>query len=179
MPIKTPPTTPPVPRKRSPNSNRGLSPPWKPGFCPNPKGRPPTPKEFRDLARGYSVDSLEAVRKLATNKKVSPSTRVRAAEVVINRGYGQPKETIEATVDMTGSLDVALETLTDAQLAAIIAATAPGSQVSGTSAIEEATGKTSPAGVHAVGDSDSTSRAGDAVSDAPLGDAGSPPADDT
>ena len=179
MPSKAPLSTPPKRKNPNPNYKATLMPPWKKGQSGNPKGKPPTPQEFRDLARGYSTEALETVRKLAKNTKVSPNTRVRAAEVVINRGYGQPKETIEATVELNGSLDVALESLTDDQLAAIIAATGPEPKVSGTLTGTESPSTTLPESVHALGDSDSTSGSTDSGSDAPGADAGNPPADDT
>lgn len=74
---------------------------FKPGQSGNPGGRPKlTPEEYDALAmaKQFAPDAIRALHEIATSKTASDKARVTAAEAIINRVYGKPKETVESTV---------------------------------------------------------------------------------
>lgn len=50
------------------------------------------------MARQFAPDAIRALHEIATSKTASDKARVTAAEAIINRVYGKPKETVESTV---------------------------------------------------------------------------------
>lgn len=81
--------------RRSP---RGL---FLPGAAAGP-GRPPTNKVFRDLARGMSEMVLKKLYSIAL--KGQGTAAVRAAEVILERGWGRPA--LEVSGPLGGPIDV-------------------------------------------------------------------------
>ena len=60
---------------------------WKPGQSGNPGGRPKVVAEIRDLARAHGVAAIE--RLAALLKSSNESVALRAAEALLDRGYGR------------------------------------------------------------------------------------------
>lgn len=74
---------------------------FKPGQSGNPGGRPKLTPEEEDalaLAKSFAPDAVKALHEIATSKTASDKARVTAAEALINRVYGKPKETVESTI---------------------------------------------------------------------------------
>lgn len=74
---------------------------FKPGQSGNPGGRPKLTPEEHDalaMAKQFAPDAIRALHEIATSKTASDKARVTAAEAIINRVYGKPKETVESTV---------------------------------------------------------------------------------
>lgn len=74
---------------------------FKPGQSGNPGGRPKLTPEEQDalaMAKQFAPDAIRALHEIATSKTASDKARVTAAEAIINRVYGKPKETVESTV---------------------------------------------------------------------------------
>lgn len=74
---------------------------FKPGQSGNPGGRPKLTPEEQDalvMAKQFAPDAVRALHEIATSKTASDKARVTAAEAIINRVYGKPKETVESTV---------------------------------------------------------------------------------
>lgn len=74
---------------------------FKPGQSGNPGGRPKLTQEEQDaltMAKQFAPDAIRALHEIATSKTASDKARVTAAEAIINRVYGKPKETVESTV---------------------------------------------------------------------------------
>ena len=68
---------------------------WQPGQSGNPGGRPKVAAEVRDLARehgGMAIDRLVALM-----DSQNQSVALRAAEAVLDRGYGRPMQAMELT----------------------------------------------------------------------------------
>lgn len=63
---------------------------WKPGQSGNPKGRPPGVLA-RDMARALTPKAIAALEKALEDKR----TMVQAAAVLLDRGWGKPKEQVE------------------------------------------------------------------------------------
>lgn len=74
---------------------------FKPGQSGNPGGRPKLTPEEQDaltMAKQFAPDAIRALHEIATSKTASDKARVTAAEAIINRVYGKPKETVESTI---------------------------------------------------------------------------------
>jgi uncharacterized protein DUF5681 len=83
---------------------RGAGGRWLPGKSGNPGGRPKTAVSLRDLAREHAADAiarlveaLDAMRPVGLEGDEIPDhdVRIRAANALLDRGYGKPKEHIE------------------------------------------------------------------------------------
>ncbi len=89
--------------------------PFKKGKSGNPKGRPPKIPELTDLVNkvlgeekktttGSVMTAMEAVVRGLLSKAVKGD--VRAAEVLLNRAYGLPKQTIEADITSENTITI-------------------------------------------------------------------------
>ena len=65
---------------------------------------------------------LEIMLSIARNEKLSPMARIIAADKVLDRAYGKPKEMKEVEVSHTRTRQMAVDSLTDEQLEALEAA---------------------------------------------------------
>lgn len=70
--------------------------PFRKGQSGNPGGRPKVAAEIRDLAQQHGPD---AVKKLVALMKSAAreDVQVRAAEALLDRGYGRPGQALELT----------------------------------------------------------------------------------
>lgn len=64
------------------------------GTSGNPAGRPKTHAELTEAAREYTVESLDVILAIMRDKKQSGATRLRAAELMLARGWGEPTKPI-------------------------------------------------------------------------------------
>jgi hypothetical protein len=65
---------------------------------------------LRDLAREYTEDAIAALADVMGDKNTSPDARIRAAEALLNRGWGKPP----ASVDVSGAVGVGTVNIADA-----------------------------------------------------------------
>jgi Family of unknown function (DUF5681) len=70
---------------------------WEKGKSGNPAGRPKAMREVTELARQSTPVALAALHRIASRGK-SESACVAAATALLDRGWGKPAQTIEATV---------------------------------------------------------------------------------
>ena len=70
---------------------------WGPGQSGNPGGRPKVAAEIRDLAREYGSKAIERLVALVDSR--NPAIALRAAEAVLDRGYGRPLQAMKLTED--------------------------------------------------------------------------------
>ena len=70
---------------------------WKQGQSGNPSGRPKVDGHVRELARRYTMDAIETLVKIMHDGNETGSARVRAAECILSRGWGQPPAALEVT----------------------------------------------------------------------------------
>ena len=63
---------------------------WRPGQSGNPGGRPKVSAEIRDLARDHGAKAIERLVALMYSK--NESVAIRAAEALLDRGYGRPMQ---------------------------------------------------------------------------------------
>jgi hypothetical protein len=73
---------------------------WRRGASGNPDGRraehDPQRKRVRELARDHTEEAVEALREIMLDRQAQPMARVRAAEAILQRGWGTPTD--EATL---------------------------------------------------------------------------------
>lgn len=64
---------------------------WQPGQTGNPGGRPKVAAEIRDLAREHGPMAIQRLTCLMHSK--NETVAIRAAEAILERGYGRPLQT--------------------------------------------------------------------------------------
>lgn len=77
---------------------------WKKGQSGNPKGRPPEAPvtEIRELAKRHTPAALKVL--VEALKDDNGRTRIAAAEVLLDRGWGKATQHIEANVNVIDQL---------------------------------------------------------------------------
>ncbi len=68
---------------------------FKPGKSGNPGGRPKAVKEVEALAREHTEEAMQALVDICTNERSPAAARVSAAGVILDRGWGKPKQAME------------------------------------------------------------------------------------
>jgi len=72
---------------------------WKPGQSANPGGRPKGSKLLRETARAMTMEAVNALKEALYATKIvgmkqeevaDHPTRIHAAQVILDRGYGKP-----------------------------------------------------------------------------------------
>ena len=86
----------PTPRPRDELKRQG----FQPGVCPNKKGRPPVIQEVRELAKQQTEAAIRTIVAIMEDPKANASARVAAAEAILDRGWGKPKQHVD--LDATG-----------------------------------------------------------------------------
>jgi hypothetical protein len=81
--------------------------PIQKGQVLNPGGRPKLPEELKAAFRAAAPEALEVLEKVMRSTKAAPAARIKAAEVILNRGYGTPTQSVELT-NPDGSLGAKL-----------------------------------------------------------------------
>lgn len=66
---------------------------WRPGQSGNPGGRPKVVADIRELARQHGYDAIRRLVDLMFSK--NEGVAVRAAEALLDRGYGRPLQGLE------------------------------------------------------------------------------------
>src|SRR4051812_28256578 len=79
--------------RRKETGRKAPSSAWRPGHSGNPGGRPKASAEVRDLARHHGREAIERLVALMHSK--NESVAVRAAEALLDRGYGRPMHGME------------------------------------------------------------------------------------
>lgn len=65
------------------------------GKSGNPGGRPKEGADIRALARTHGTAAIAGLYKIASDKRVSASTRIMAWNSLLDRGYGKPAQALE------------------------------------------------------------------------------------
>lgn len=90
---------------------RGRGRPFKPGQSGNPGGRPKENAEVKALAREHTETAIQTLVHYCKQRK-DAGAAVRAAQELLNRGWGKPVQPIDTTPD--GELAKFFSALSDA-----------------------------------------------------------------
>jgi hypothetical protein len=74
---------------------------FKKGQSGNPGGRPRGFAEVHDAARAHSIAAVATLARIATDTTAPPAAQVAAANALLDRGWGKPAQSIEASVGVT------------------------------------------------------------------------------
>lgn len=77
------------------------------------KGTAPSKTTLESLARGYTEKSIERLGGYATGEGVDPSIQIRAIELILDRGYGRPKQQKELTGPEDGPIQLVIRNLVE------------------------------------------------------------------
>jgi hypothetical protein len=77
------------PVKKRGTTQRDASGHWLKGTCPNPGGRPKAVREVAALAREYSEAAINTLADIMLDVNAHTPSRVRAAEILLERGCGR------------------------------------------------------------------------------------------
>jgi len=69
--------------------------PFQPGQSGNPGGRPKAPARVVELARAQTESAIFTLVEVMQNKKAPPSSRVAAAQALLDRGWGKPVQPVD------------------------------------------------------------------------------------
>ena len=72
--------------------------PFPPGQSGNPGGRPKALKAVEELARSHTTSAVSILNEIAKSKRSPAAARVSACIALLDRGWGKPKQAIEATM---------------------------------------------------------------------------------
>lgn len=62
------------------------------------------PTDIKALARVHTVTALRTLAKIMTTSDAPPAARVAAAQVLLNRGWGQPEQAVEVKGEITSKV---------------------------------------------------------------------------
>jgi hypothetical protein len=70
------------------------------GQSGNPNGRPKMPEELREAFRAAGPKALATLLEILDGnfEGTKPADRLRASEILLNRGYGMPVQAIDAEI---------------------------------------------------------------------------------
>ena len=74
-------------------NTQNLAPQWKPGQSGNPNGRPKKAQQIVEKAQDHAEEALKAMIDLL--KSSDERVKLTAAQAILDRGLGKPKQTIE------------------------------------------------------------------------------------
>lgn len=83
---------------------------WLPGVSANPGGRSKSIATVIELARAHTADAIRTLSEIMLDKKAPESSRVAAANALIDRGYGRPLQSFVGELSTPVQIDDLSET---------------------------------------------------------------------
>ncbi len=81
--------------------------PAKPGECRNPAGRPPLPEDVKAALKAATPQAVATLIEIMTAGK-SEDTRVKAANIILERVYGKATQAVDVRVTDVGAMHLQL-----------------------------------------------------------------------
>jgi len=91
----------------------GLRPPWQPGQSGNPAGRAPIPPEVLEILKAKSPAAARRLAELCDSPE--PAVALKAIDMLQNRIYGRPAQTLDAKIETTNVQQAHLQVLLELQ----------------------------------------------------------------
>jgi hypothetical protein len=85
---------------------------WRAGQSGNPAGRSRSEFALRDHARTFTQEALDTIANVMRDENAPPDARIRAAEALLNRGWGKPPAPMEVSGGVTVSIADAIRAAT-------------------------------------------------------------------
>ena len=79
---------------------------FKPGQSGNPGGRPKMLAEVHELARQHTRAMIELLVSIAENPDAPTAARVAAAQVILDRAWGRPMQSVDLGTDVKLQIDL-------------------------------------------------------------------------
>lgn len=80
---------------------------WGPGKSGNPGGRSPrvgpNGETVAELARGHTAECVACLAEIVNGKANEPPHRIAAANALLDRGWGKPKESVDLDARVQGA----------------------------------------------------------------------------
>lgn len=89
------------------NPNIAQYSPWKKGVSGNPSGRPSIPEEVKDALKAATPAAVKTLVEIMTSGK-SEDTRVKAANIILERVYGKATAQVDVRVHDVGAMHLQL-----------------------------------------------------------------------
>ena len=109
---------------------------FQPGKTGNPKGRPTLPFDVREMARAHTTTAI-ATLVFHARRKSNPSAAVRAAEILLDRGWGKATQVVDARISVIDQMSDAEQRSLLAALRQLAANEALADQIVGASVLDE------------------------------------------
>lgn len=68
---------------------------FKKGVSGNPKGRPKAGLTLQHICKEHAETAIQILLGIMTDEKAKSGDRIRAAEIILERGYGKPMQAVE------------------------------------------------------------------------------------
>ena len=72
--------------------------PFPKGQSGNPGGRPKELRDVTELARSHTTDAIKTLVAAMNSDSAPWATRIAAANAILDRGWGKPRETVDTTM---------------------------------------------------------------------------------
>ena len=90
---------------------------WQPGKSANPGGRPITEREVVAAARQGGPKAINSLLAILDNPKAQHLAIVRAAEILLDRGFGKSQQVVRLETDIAGMSNEALQAFIHGKIA--------------------------------------------------------------
>lgn len=78
---------------------RGTGRPFVKGQVANPGGRPKIPEDIKQAFKDLTPKAIETLQKILDDDNAKYADKIKAAEIIMDRGYGKPTQALDVDVN--------------------------------------------------------------------------------